>query len=109
MKIENFSNYILRSNLINTYVATSFFATLIYFTINANLYTPLEMIGGVMLVTVAFKGIANLMFSLIIALFKFDEKDELEKFDKISTRVNGLLNELSLQEAQLKTISKNPN
>jgi len=106
MNIENFSNVIVRSNLINTYVATAFFATLIYFTINSNLYTPLEMIASVMLVTIAFKGIANLMFSLIIALFKFDNKDEIENFDKVSTKVNGLLNELSLQEAQLKTLNK---
>ena len=106
MNIENFSNVIVRSNLINTYVATAFFATLIYFTINANLYTPLEMIGSVMLVTIAFKGIANLMFSLIIALFKFENRDEIDNYNNVSAKIDGLLNELSLQEAQLKTLNK---
>lgn len=106
MNIENFSNVIIRSNLINIYVAAAFFATLIYFTINSNLYTPLEMIIGVMLVTIAFKGVANLMFSSIIALFKYDNRDEVGNFDEVATRVDGLLNELSLQEAQLKAVNK---
>ena len=103
MNIEKFSNVVIRSNIVNTYVATAFFATLIYFIINANLYTPLEMIIGVMLVTITFKGIANLMFSYVIALFKFDNDENAKAFDEVTLRVDGLLNELALQESQLKS------
>jgi len=103
MNVENFSNLVQRSSIINIYVATAFFATLIYFVINANLYTPLEMIIGVMLSTIAFKGIGNLMFSLIILFFKSNNEQDLKTFDEISTKINGLLGDLSLQEAKLKS------
>jgi len=107
MNVEKFSNKLVRSNITNTYVATAFFATLIYFTINSNLYTPMEILLGVILSTIFFKGIANLMFSLVIALFNLKSQEEELAFDKISTRVEGLLNDLSLQESKLKTINSN--
>lgn len=103
MNVENFSNLVQRSSIINIYVATAFFATLIYFVINANLYTPLEMIMGVILSTIAFKGIGNLMFSLIILFFKSNNEQDLKTFDELSTKINGLLGDLSLQEAKLKS------
>jgi len=103
MTIENFSKIIVRSNMINTYVATAFFATLIYFTINANLYTPLEIMLGVIFVTIAFKGIANLMFSLIVMLYNLENKKDALDFDEVKTRVDGLLSDLSLKESKLKS------
>ena len=107
MNVENFSNLVQRSSIINFYVATAFFATLIYFVINANLYTPLEIIIGVMLSTIAFKGIGNLMFSLIILFFKSNNEQESKTFDELSTKINGLLGDLSLQEAKLKSSISN--
>jgi hypothetical protein len=107
MNVEKFSNKLVRSNITNTYVATAFFATLIYFTINSNLYTPMEILIGVILSTIFFKGIANIMFSLVIALFNLKNQEEELAFDKISTKVEGLLNDLSLQESKLKTTNSN--
>ena len=101
MDIEKFSNNIVRSNILTTYVATAFFATLIYFVINANLYTPIEMVFGVIISTVFFKSIGNIMFSLLIALFNLQNKEEEMAFDKLSTNVEGLLNDLALQESKL--------
>jgi hypothetical protein len=104
MSVEKFSNILVRSNITNTYVATAFFATLIYFTINANLYTPLEILFGVVISTIFFKGIANIMFALVIVLFNLKNQEEELAFDKITTQVDGLLNDLSLQESKLKTL-----
>jgi len=103
MTIENFSKIIVRSNIINTYVATAFFSVLIYFTINANLYTPLEIITGVIFITIAFKGIANLMFSLIVMLYNLENKKDALEFDLVKTRVDGLISDLALKESNLKS------
>ena len=107
MNIEKFSNKLVSSNITNTYVAAAFFATLIYFTINSNLYTPLEILFGVVFATIFFKGIANIMFSLVIVLFNLKNQEEEIAFDKLSTRVEGLLSDLSLQESKLKTMNSN--
>ena len=102
MNVEKFSNNIVKSNILNTYVATAFFATLIYFTINSNLYTPLEILFGVIFSTVFFKGIGNIMFSLVIVFFNLQGQEDEIEFDKLSTKVEGLLNDLALQESKLK-------
>ena len=103
MLVENFSQKIISSNLINTYVAAAFFGTLIFFVLNANSYTPLEMITGIILVTIAFKGISNMMLSLLILLFNLDKNSNELEFEQTSSTINGLLNDLSLQQAKLKT------
>jgi len=102
MVIEKFSQKVVSSNLINTYVATAFFATVIFFIINANIYTPLEMISGVILVTVAFKGISNMMFSLVVLLVNLDSDEKSLEFEKTTAKINSLLNELQLQKTKLK-------
>ncbi|HIP13187.1 MAG TPA: hypothetical protein EYG97_00130 [Arcobacter sp.] len=103
MLVEDFSQKVLSSNIVNTYVATAFFATLIFFVLNANSYTPMEMMTGVVLVTIAFKGISNMMLSLIILLFNLKPKDDSVDFERSASNVNSLLNELSLQKAKIKT------
>jgi hypothetical protein len=103
MNIESFSNNLVRSNILNTYVATAFFGSMIYFTINSNLYTPIEMLFGVIFSTIFFKGIGNIMFSLVIALFNLQNQEDEIAFDRLSTKVDGLLNDLALQESKLKS------
>ncbi len=44
MVVEKFSQGVVNSGIFRLYIATGFFATLIFFVINADLYTPLEMI-----------------------------------------------------------------
>ena len=103
MLVEDFSSRVLRSNIVKTYVATAFFATLIFFILNANSYTPLEMMIGIVLVTIAFKGVSNMMLSLVILLFNLQRKDDSLEFEKSALNVNSLLNDLSLQQAKIKT------
>lgn len=103
MIIENFSQKVLSSNMINTYVATAFFSTLIFFILNANSYTPLEMMTGVVLVTIAFKGVSNMMLSLIVLLYNLENKEHALEFEETSSKVNGLLNKLQLQQTKIKS------
>lgn len=68
MVVERFSQNLINSGIFRLYIATGFFATLIFFVINADLFTPLEMIFGIMGVTIVLKGITNMMLSLLILL-----------------------------------------
>jgi uncharacterized membrane-anchored protein len=101
--VEEFSNKVLRSKIINTYVATAFFAVIIFFTLNADSYTPVEMLFGVIFVTIAFKGLSHMMIALIILLYDFDHKKESMELGEVSSRINGLLNDLSLQQTKIKS------
>ena len=103
MIIEDFSYKLISSKMMNTYVATAFFSTLIFFVLNANSYTPMEMIMGVIFVTVAFKGVSNMMLSLVILLFNLENKEQALEFEHTSSKVNGLLHELSLQKTKIKS------
>lgn len=103
MLVENFSNKVLRSKIIDTYVATAFFAVVIFFTLNADIYTPFEMIFGIVFVTIAFKGLAHMMVGLIISLYDFEYKKESVEFGEVSNRINGLLNDLTLQQTKIKS------
>lgn len=103
MLVENFTNRLLNSRIIDTYVATAFFATLIFFILNAHAYTPIEMMVGVVFVTVAFKGLSHMMISLIVLLYNFDNKKEAASFDETSSRIDGLLNDLALQQTKIKS------
>jgi hypothetical protein len=97
--VDIFSKNVIRTNIINTYVATAFFATVIFFVINGNSYTPLEMTFAVVIVTIAFKGIANIMLSLIILLFSFDEKKDSIEFENAADKIDGLINDLNIKDA----------
>ena len=44
MVIEKFSQTVINSGIFRLYIATGFFATLIFFVLNAELFTPFEMI-----------------------------------------------------------------
>lgn len=102
MLVEEFSNKVLRSKVIDTYVATAFFAVLVFFVLNSDVYTPFEMMFGVVFVTIAFKGLAHMMIALIILLYSFDNKRESTEFGEISSRINGLVNDLTLQQTKIK-------
>jgi len=66
MIVERFSQDVINSGLFRLFIATGFFATIIFFVINAELFTPLEMILGTMGITVFLKGVSNIMLSMII-------------------------------------------
>lgn len=103
MLVESFTNRLLTSKIIDMYVATAFFATLVYFIFNAHSYTPIEMMFGVVLVTIAFKGLAHLMVSMIVLFYDFDNKKESASFNESVSKIDGLLNDLALQRTKVKS------
>lgn len=104
MVIENFSRRVVGSGILNTYVATGFFSILIFFILNSHLFTPLEMMFGTIIVTIALKGISNIMLSLVILLFNLENSKDQQQFKVAEDRLDLLLNELSMKEAKVKTV-----
>ncbi len=100
MVVERFSQTVINSGLFKLYIATGFFATLIFFVINADFFTPIEMLVGIIAVTVALKGISNMMLSLIILLFNFDNKQAQLDFEYNSDKIDSILAELSIQDSK---------
>ncbi|XPV69277.1 MAG: hypothetical protein ACNI25_01575 [Halarcobacter sp.] len=107
MVVEKFSQSVINSGIFRLYIATGFFATLIFFVINADLYTPIEMIFGIIGVTVILKGVSNMMLSLIILLFSLDNKKKELDFKYNEDKIDAMLAELGVQEAQ--NINNQPN
>ncbi len=98
MIIERFSQTVINSGIFRLYIAMGFFATLIFFTVNADLFTPTEMILGIILITIVLKGISNVMLSLIISLFSLDNKRNEFDFKYNEEKIQVMLNELSVKE-----------
>ena len=94
MVIERFSQTVINSGVFRFYIATGFFATLIFFIINADLFTAMEMILGIILITIVLKGVSNMMLSLIISLFSLENKRNEFNFkyneEKIQLMLDGL-------------------
>lgn len=103
MVIQAFSKKFLSSRLLDTYVAASFFGTIIFFVLNSDYYTPFEMIFWVVFVTVAFKGLANIMFSLLISLIQLDNEQDKLEFEKSSNKLDSLVNDLAIKEASVQS------
>ena len=98
MIIERFSQTVINSGVFRLYIAAGFFATLIFFTVNADFFTPMEMILGIILVTVTLKGVSNLMLSLIISLFSLENKRNEFDFKYKEEKIQVMLNELSVKD-----------
>ena len=88
MVIERFSQNVISSGVFKLYIATGFFATLIFFVVNADLFTPMEMLLGIIGVTIILKGVSNMMLSLIILLFSFDNKQAELDFKYNSEKID---------------------
>lgn len=100
MVVERFSQSVINSGVFRLYIATGFFATLIFFVVNADLYTPLEMIFGIIAVTIVLKGVSNMMLSLIILFFNLDNKSKELDFKYNEEKINAMMAELGVQDAQ---------
>jgi len=98
MVVERFTQDVLNSGLFRLYIGTGFFATLIFFVVNADAFTPIEMIFGIIAVTVILKGISNIMLSLIITLFSLDNKKSELNFKYNEEKIEAMLNELNVQD-----------
>jgi hypothetical protein len=97
--VERFSQSIVASGILKLYIATGFFGTLIFFVLNSELFTPLEMIFSIVAVTIILKGIANIMLSLIISSFSLQNKKEELEFKHNSDKIDSALADLTIQEA----------
>ena len=98
MVVERFSQSVINSGIFRLFVASGFFATVIFFVINADIFTPLEMIFGIVSITIMLKGIANIMLSLIISFFSLENKENELDFKYNEDKIDSMLNELNVQE-----------
>ena len=98
MVVERFSQNLINTGIFRIYIAIGFFATIIFFTFNAELFSPLQMLFSAILVTVTLKGFSNLMLSFIVNNFSLEQKrmdfDNRYNEDKI----NLLLNQLATKD-----------
>jgi hypothetical protein len=109
MKTHEFSKRLLQSKIFDTYVATVFFGTVIFFVLNATYYTPIEMIFWIVFVTILFKGLANIMISMVIALINLSNEQDRAEFEKSAGDLESLVNDLSIQEAAVQSSKTNEN
>ena len=100
MYVEKFASGVLKSGVLDTYVAASFFGTVIFFVLNIHLYTPMEILLWTFIVTIGAKGLANLMLGLIIALYDLKQIEEKNKFERDSEKIDQLIAQLKLQEIE---------
>lgn len=100
MVVERFSQNVINSGIFRLYIATGFFASVIFFIINADWFTPFEMIFGIVGITVILKGISNMMLSMIILLFDLKNKREELDFEYHSGKIDSLINELRISDAE---------
>lgn len=107
MRTEEFSKRLLQSKIFDTYVAAVFFGTVIFFVLNASFYTPLEMIFWVIFVTILFKGLANIMLSMLIGLFNLSNEQDRLEFEKASDELDSLVNDLAIKEAAVQSAKTN--
>ncbi len=98
MVIERFSQNLMNSGLFKTYVATGFFSVLIFFLFNSELFTPLEMLFGIVFFTLLLKALSNIMVSLIISLFSLDNKRKEFDFKYNEDKINAMLSELVVKD-----------
>lgn len=88
----------MNSGLFKTYIATGFFATLLFFLFNSELFTPIEMLVGIIFITLLLKGLSNIMISLIISLFSLENKRKEFDFKYNEDKINAMLNELVVKD-----------
>lgn len=105
--VEGFAKRLLTSKIFDLYVSFVFFASLIFFVLNAQHYTPIEIIAGVVLITIAFKGIANIMLSLTISLLNLENEQDRVDFEDASNRLESLVNDLAIKEAAVQSAKNN--
>lgn len=109
MRTEEFSKVLLKSRIFDTYVAAVFFGTAIFFVLNASFYTPIEMIFVIVFVTILFKGLSNIMISMIISLINLENVHDKMEFEKSADKLESLVNDLAIKEAATQSAKTNEN
>ncbi|MEA3513105.1 MAG: hypothetical protein U9R37_05840 [Campylobacterota bacterium] len=103
MSTESFSLRLIKSKIFDMYVGTAFFATIIFFVLNASYFTSIEMMFGVIFFTIIFKGIANIMLSMNISLYNLDDQESRINFEKTSDNLESLVGDLAIKEAAVQS------
>ncbi|APW66387.1 MULTISPECIES: hypothetical protein [Arcobacteraceae] len=98
MVVERFSQNVINSGIFRLFIASGFFATVIFFVVNADFFTPIEMIFGIIGVTIILKGISNIMLSMIISFFSLDNKKNELNFKYNEEKIDAMLSELNIQD-----------
>lgn len=97
MVVEKFSQNLINVGVFKIYIAVGFFSTLIFFIFNSELFSPMQMFFGAVLITLALKGVSNLMLSYIVENFSLEKKklDFEEKYseDKINLILNQFISD----------------
>ncbi|OCL82944.1 hypothetical protein [Arcobacter porcinus] len=98
MIVEKFSQNLINSGIFKLYVAIGFCATLIFFVLNSDIFSPLEMVFGAVFVTMILKGASNVVFSFIMKHFTLDRRvdDFNQKYNE--EKVSFLLNQFRSED-----------
>jgi len=103
--IERFSKTVIASGIFRFYVATGFFGTSLFFLFNAHLFTPMEIVLGIILTTIFLKTLSNVMLSLLILLFNLDNKKAELEFKYHTQKIDELLSELTTTDSNSRNSS----
>jgi len=96
--VERFSHNLINTGIFKVYIAIGFFATLIFFIFNTELFSPLQMLFGAILVTVFLKGCSNLMLSFIVEHFSLENRKQEFDVKYNEEKLTLLLNQYSIDE-----------
>lgn len=102
MIIERFSKTVIASGIFRFYVAAGFFGTSLFFIFNVSLFTPMEIVLGIILSTIFLKTMSNIMLSLLILLFNLDNKKAELDFKYHTQKIDELLSELTTSDVNKK-------
>lgn len=105
MIIERFSKTVIASGIFRFYVAIGFFGTSLFFLFNSHLFTPMEMVLGIIFATILLKTLSNVMLSLLILLFNLDNKKAEMDFKYHTQKIDELLSELTTNDSNNKNSS----
>ncbi len=100
MVIQNFSHQIINSIVFRAYIAAGFFATLIFFILNSHIFTPFEMMFGTIIVTIALKGISNMMISLVILFFNLQATEDKNTFKVAEDKLDLLMHQIKINTVE---------
>jgi len=96
--VERFSHNLINTGIFKVYTAIGFFATLIFFIFNTELFSPLQMLFGAILVTVFLKGCSHLMLSFIVEHFSLENRKQEFDVRYNEEKLALLLNQYSIDE-----------
>ncbi|OCL88742.1 hypothetical protein AAX26_00428 [Aliarcobacter thereius] len=98
MIVEKFSQNLINSGIFKLYVAIGFCATLIFFVLNSDIFSPLEMVFGAVFVTMILKGTSNVVFSFIMKHFSLDKRVDEFNHKYNEEKVSFLLNQFKSED-----------